>query len=224
MANPLRLLISSLAGLLCAGLLRADSGHWGFDAGGARPLGSSQQWIGSGAGPAVDLLVSYPLDSGGTVRMRMGWFAFKANGQAPQTLALAGSAPASYPAVGNNTLWGLTYGADYLQELRQHGLYLLGGAGAAYLNATRDGTLTLPAPIGPAIFHYATNNLVPYVCIGLGLRLKANLALEGRYQWSEMRDQVRGVDLTKAGVASPATASFSGFNASTLGLGLVVSF
>jgi len=225
MAPSPRMLIAALAGLLCCGPLRAEASHWGFQAGGAAPLGSSRQWIGSGSGPAIDLLVSYPLDSGGTVRTRLGWFAFKANGTAPQPLLLQGSI-ATYPAASSNTLWGLTYGVEYLQPFHAHGLYALGGAGAAYLNAVRDGTIDLTAAgYGPSAFRYTANNLVPYFCLGLGMHFNPGLALEGRYQWSDMRDQVRGVNaLTQGGVTVPGTASFSGMNTSTLSLGLVVTF
>ena len=226
MAFPSRLFVTPLAGLLCgASLLRADTGTWGFQAGGVLPQGSARQWIGSGSGPALDLLDSFRLDSGDAVRMRMGWFAFKANGTAPQVLALPGAAATSYPASSSNTLWGITYGAEYVHFFPGSPLYLLGGAGAAYLNATREGTIDLSlAAIGPAAFRYSANNLVPYFCLGAGYRFNHSLALEGRYQWSVMHDQVRGVDLTKAGVANPGTASFSGISGSTLGLGLVVSF
>ena len=219
-----RLSLTLLMGLLGSSLFGLDNSRWGFQAGAALPQGSSKQFIGSGSGPALDLLVSFPLDSGDVVRTRMGWFAFKANGTARQTLTLPRSTSASYPASSSNTLWGITYGAEYLHFLPGKG-YFLGGAGAAYLTATRDGTLDLSsAGIGPAAFRYSANNLVPYLCLGAGLRFNARLALEGRYQWSSMKGQVRGVDLSKAGLATPATASFTGITTSTLNLGLVATF
>jgi len=216
----LRLLLA--AGLGCA--LHADTGTFGVQVGAALPMGGMRQWVGSGPGVSVDLMNSFDLAPYGVLRMRLGYCAWQGIGTNSQSIALPGSAEATFPASSNDQLFIITYGADYLYNLRSKA-YLLGGLGFGYLTASRSGTLVLASVgSGSPNYRYDANKLTPYACLGAGYPLARGVAAEGRFQVTNFPSQVRRVDLTQAGYTSPAQASFSGFVAASFTLGLTFSF
>jgi hypothetical protein len=158
------------------------------------------------------------------LRVRLGYFGFSAGSGASQTLTLPGVATGTVPASTRNRLFGFTYGAELLYAFRPR-VYGLGGAGVAYLQASRSGTVDLSsAGLGQSGLRYSVVTFSPYVCVGLGYRITRGVALEGRYQYTAMESQARSVSQpTASGVAAPK-ASFPGFAAPTLALGLVFHF
>ena len=192
--------------------------------GAAAPSGGLKRWVGSRLGPSLDIMESIELTSGDFLRLRLGYFAFKARGNAAQTMALPDSAGADYPADTSNQVFGFTYGAEYMYLFRPKA-YLLGGGGVEYLQATRLGSIDLTSSgQGGGPFRYSAVSLVPYFCAGLGWRFNPHLALEGRYQYSSLKSQTRGVDLRKLGFTASGTAIVPGFSAPTATLGLLFYF
>jgi hypothetical protein len=225
MGNALRSIMATTGVLLLgSGTLRGRDMDLSVGIGTAAPSGGLKRWVGSGVGPSLDIMESFDLNSGDFLRLRLGYFAFKARGNAAQTLALPESAGADYPADTSNQVFGFTYGAEYLYLFRPK-VYLLGGGGVEYLQATRLGSIDLTSSgQGVAPFRYSAVSLVPYLCAGLGWRFNPHLAFEGRYQYSSLKNQTRGVDLRKQGFSAPGTAIVPGFSAPTATLGLLFYF
>jgi len=225
MGDPLRT-FATIAIVLVSGVGNVQA--WGeplsVTTGWATPLGGTKQWVGSAGGPSIDLMESFTLDSGDTVRMRLGYFAFRGWRDLPQTLALSGDTAAVYPATTSNQLFAFTYGADYIHPFPAK-VYILGGAGVSYLQVSRSGTIDLTSNgFGPTLFRYNAESFVPYVCAGMGFPLNKYMAIEGRYQYSSLKGQTRGVDFSASGFQTPALATVNGISASALTLGLVFSF
>jgi hypothetical protein len=205
-----------------AGLLHAASSPWALQAGLAVPTGGGERWVGSNPAPTLDLIKSFDLPSDDTLRFRLGYFGFSAKRNDPQNLSLP-PASNSFPASTTNQLIGFSYGVEYLHLLTRN-IYGLGGAGLAYLTASRSGTVDLTsASLGPTSFNYSAAKVVPYICLGTGYRFTQSLALEGRFQFSTMEGQVRPASFPNGFSPSPK-ANFPGLTTPTLSLGLVLGF
>ncbi|WP_316415432.1 outer membrane beta-barrel protein [Mesoterricola silvestris] len=224
MGTSLRVLATTAAVLLASGALQAESGIWGGQIGMAQPSGGAKQWVDSTVGVALDVTDTYSLGGQDSVRMRFGYFTFKASSSAPQTLTVPGWAQATYPANTDNEAYAFTYGAEYVRTLPAR-LYVLAGLGVAYATANRTGTFDLTnAGAGPVKSNYDANNFVPYYCAGLGFQITRSLALEARYQTTSMKAQTRKLDLKGLGIATPAQVAFDKLTVSTLTFGVSLTF
>ncbi len=224
MGISLRAIVPTAAALLACGALHAESGIWGVQVGMAQPSGGAKQWVGSTVGAALDVTDTYSLGGQDAVRMRFGYFTFKASNRNPETLTVPGWAPASYPADTTNEAYAFTYGAEYVRTLPAR-LYVLAGLGVAYVSANRTGTFDLTAAsAGPVRSNYDANNFVPYFCGGLGVQITRSLALEARYQSTSMKAQTRRLDLKPLGLSTPAEVAFEKLTVSTLTVGFSLTF
>jgi hypothetical protein len=203
--------------------LRAGEGTLGAALGALVPTGGARRWLGSTTGPALDIMESFDIFKRDSLRMRFGFFYLKAPVVLSQTVTLPGTPAAAYPYSSSNELFGLTYGVDYLHPLARRS-YVLGGLGFGYLTASTRGSLDLGAQgSGVVQARYDANGVAPYACLGLGVNLASNLALEMRYQISSVRAQQRGIKMGSGGPPG-AVASFPRVDVGGLSFGLVASF
>jgi len=200
-------------------LLQAESGTWGAQVGLAQPSGGAKLWLGSTTGTSLDVTETYPLSEMDQVRMRFGFFTFKANSSTPQVVIQPGGATVACDAQTTNELFNFSYGAEYLRILPGK-VYVLGGLGVNYVTASRKGTFDF-TPAGGAITgsHYSTNNFVPYVTLGLGYPVTRNVALEARWQTTSMKGQNRRFDFD-----APGLAVVDKMSVTALTLGLNITF
>jgi hypothetical protein len=220
-----RAALALVATVLCApAALRAAEGSFGVQAGAALPQGSAKNWTGSGPGFAVDLTETFSLDLNQSLRMRLGYLSYQGIGPRTESLAVPGAAYADFPVASNNQLYQFSYGLDYLRSWSP-GFYLGAGTGLAYLTASRSGTVNLASAGAQTVnYRYDSNKLTPYLSVSAGYAFTSSIALEARYQLATLGGQVRQVDLSQAGYSSPAQVAVPSITASTLVLGLVVTF
>ena len=204
--------------LATSGALHADTGGtWSGMLGAALPSGGTKQWVKTSIGPALDIMETYSLGSHDAIRMRFGYWDLKSSSDAPQTLILAKTAAASYPASTTNEVFGFSYGAEYVRTLPAD-FFVLGGLGVTYLSATRTGTFTLPS--GAVTTNFGANNFVPYLTAGLGFQITQSLAVEARWQTAAMKAQLRPVNISGA----TSQVQFDKLNVSTFTIGLNLTF
>lgn len=225
-----RVLLCTAALLSAATVLRAaqDTGQWGCGIGVALPSGDTKKWVGTTTGADLDITQTFALGADDAIRMRFGFFTFKGSSTNPVTLVLpGGTVPETFPASTTNQLFAFSYGAEYVRALPAR-LYVLGGLGVNYVTATRSGTFDFTsAGTGTVPARYDANNFVPYVCLGLGVQLGSNVALEARWQTTSMKSQTRYVDLSNGGVGpytTPGKVYLDKMNPAEFSIGLALTF
>ncbi|GEM_PF-2907237 len=225
MATPFRAITLAAAALLAApAALRAESGTWSVTVGGAQPSAGAKTWVGSTTGVSLDVLETYPLTATDAVRMRFGFYTFKAGNTLDRTITVPGGTATAFPANTTNELFAFTYGAEYVYNLPLN-LTVLGGLGVAYVTATSKGTFDLTgAGNGPVSTNYSANNFVPYLCAGLGYRASRAVMVELRWQGCSMKQQNRPIDLSGGGYTTSGRVAFDKMNVSSISLGLNLTF
>jgi len=96
----MKTLIKSLLCTVALGLIAAapltraqDSAPWSVGLSAVAPTGGAREWVGSTTGFSLDLMQSFFLGYGDTVRMRLGYFGLKGPRSTPQMVAFPGRLP-----------------------------------------------------------------------------------------------------------------------------------